>query len=522
MTLSPQAFTFVADLVRPGGGDRARSRQGVPRRGPARSAGACRRGRRRDGVRLDAPGTGARAQRMAVVEALTTNETSWFRDCEPFEALRTTVAPQLLSQVPSSRRISLVGGLLQRPGGLHDRDGDGRPRAGRDGGHPRERPVAGDGRPHQGGCYTQLEVGRGLPAPLMVRHFRRTGTQWQVRQSLDGAHPADQPGQAVPAAAGVRRGVPPQRAHLLRHPHEAGDPARVRQVLSPDGLLFLGGAETTLGIDDSWDRTSVGRFTFYRPATRPTPVHLAGPRLGRDSRRQVTTVLRTWIDDSRDHAVPCSAGTSSRSATRCSRPSTARPRSTCSRRPARRAPVLATVDWNMPVMDGLTFVQQVRSRPEWRSDHADDGDDREPSTDQISGPCRRRRTSTSSSRSLRRRSPTSSTCSGWSRRRHSRDRPVHPGHGTGQRGRRRRRRAGRHQRRLDFVPRQRRAARVVARPAVRCRRGPCGRGHPRGVVRDRHPRAVPGRRARRGPDDAPSRRREASRTSSTPSASSPT
>jgi len=30
-------------------------------------------------------------------------------------------------------------------------------------------------------------------------------------------------------------------------------------------------------------------------------------------------------------------------------------------------PVLATVDWNMPVMDGLTFVQRVRPRKEWRS-----------------------------------------------------------------------------------------------------------------------------------------------------------
>ena len=50
---------------------------------------------------------------------------------------------------------------------------------------------------------------------------------------------------------------------------------RVRQVLSPDGFLFLGGAETTLGIDDSWDRATVGRFTLYRPAApagRPTPV----------------------------------------------------------------------------------------------------------------------------------------------------------------------------------------------------------------------------------------------------------
>jgi two-component system chemotaxis response regulator CheY len=30
-------------------------------------------------------------------------------------------------------------------------------------------------------------------------------------------------------------------------------------------------------------------------------------------------------------------------------------------------PVLATIDWNMPVMDGLTFVQRVRLRPQWRS-----------------------------------------------------------------------------------------------------------------------------------------------------------
>ncbi len=29
-------------------------------------------------------------------------------------------------------------------------------------------------------------------------------------------------------------------------------------------------------------------------------------------------------------------------------------------------PDLATIDWNMPVMDGLTFVQTVRQRPEWR------------------------------------------------------------------------------------------------------------------------------------------------------------
>lgn len=31
-----------------------------------------------------------------------------------------------------------------------------------------------------------------------------------------------------------------------------------------------------------------------------------------------------------------------------------------------RLPAVACVDWNMPVMDGLTFISEVRSRPEWR------------------------------------------------------------------------------------------------------------------------------------------------------------
>jgi chemotaxis protein methyltransferase CheR len=48
---------------------------------------------------------------------------------------------------------------------------------------------------------------------------------------------------------------------------------RVRQVLSPRGFLFLGGAETTLGLDDGWTRTSAHGFTLYRP----TPGGTHGP-----------------------------------------------------------------------------------------------------------------------------------------------------------------------------------------------------------------------------------------------------
>ena len=40
---------------------------------------------------------------------------------------------------------------------------------------------------------------------------------------------------------------------------------RVSSLMRPDGWLFLGAAETTLGVDDSWERVVVGRSSAYRP-----------------------------------------------------------------------------------------------------------------------------------------------------------------------------------------------------------------------------------------------------------------
>src|SRR3712207_7051745 len=39
---------------------------------------------------------------------------------------------------------------------------------------------------------------------------------------------------------------------------------RVRALMRPDGWLFLGAAETTLGVDDSWERVVIGRSSAYR------------------------------------------------------------------------------------------------------------------------------------------------------------------------------------------------------------------------------------------------------------------
>jgi chemotaxis protein methyltransferase CheR len=206
----------------------------------------------------------------AVVEALTTNETSWFRDREPFAALTGTVIPDLLARNAARRKISVwsaacssgqeaytIAMLMAEHVVPHGFTVDilatdiaqsmlDRTRAGR---------------------YSQLEVGRGLPAPMLVKHFARSGTQWEVSDRLRSMVRVQKVNLAAP--------LPPMPVFdvvFLRNvliyfdtPTKRTILERTRRVMSPQGYLFLGGAETTMGVDDGWDRVPVGRTTLNRP-----------------------------------------------------------------------------------------------------------------------------------------------------------------------------------------------------------------------------------------------------------------
>jgi chemotaxis protein methyltransferase CheR len=278
--LTPQAFAYVADLVR---------REAAIVLGPgkeylvearltplARAAGAADVSAYVS--TLDRPAHAR--QRMAVVEALTTNETSWFRDGAPFEALRTTVVPDLMAQVPATRRINIWSAACSSGQEAYTIAMVMAEHAA-----ARKVEILASDLSHEmlertrAGSYSQLEVGRGLPAPMMVKHFRRNGTQWQVSPQLRSMVRTQRINLAAPFPP-----MPVFDVVFLRNvliyfdtPTKKAILQRVRQVLSPQGYLFLGGAETTLGIDDSWNRTTVGRFTLYRPAPAaagPTPVPL--------------------------------------------------------------------------------------------------------------------------------------------------------------------------------------------------------------------------------------------------------
>ncbi|WP_282946616.1 CheR family methyltransferase [Cellulomonas endometrii] len=220
-----------------------------------------------------------------IVEALTTNETSWFRDNTPFSAVRTHIVPALRADRPvldTVRVWSAACSTGQEPYSLAMTLAD----------------VLGPGARFditatdlsdqvlakaKSGRYSQLEVNRGLPAPMLVRYFQRAGADWQI---------ADELRRAITFLKHNLLDVPPAgpfdivflRNVLIYFDLETKRSilSRVHRVLKPGGFLVLGAAETTIGVDQDWERMPVERGSVYRPVRAggvPQP-RLAPPAFG--------------------------------------------------------------------------------------------------------------------------------------------------------------------------------------------------------------------------------------------------
>ena len=204
-----------------------------------------------------------------VVDAMTTNETSFFRDIHPFDALAKHVIPQLKEARKSDRRISVWCGASssgQEPYTLAmvlkehlDPSYSVSLVASDLSAEMVERTRL--------GTYSQLEVNRGLPVAMLVRWFDKVGTSWQVKPELRAMVQTRLLNLAQPFPAMGPFDVVMLRNVLIYFDTETKRAVldRVRRVLRPDGLLFLGGAETTLTIDGAWERVVLDRATAYRP-----------------------------------------------------------------------------------------------------------------------------------------------------------------------------------------------------------------------------------------------------------------
>lgn len=202
-----------------------------------------------------------------VGEAMTTNETYFFREPSHYDAIRTVLLPRLRQERGDTRKLrfwsaasstgqeaySLGMTLLEEGLGGWNIEILGTDIASR----VLERARA--------GTYQQIEVNRGLPASLLVKYFSRSGLNWQLRDAVRNL--------ARFVKFDLResmRAMGPFDLVFCRNVMIYFDAQTKRALLKElHGTMFrgawlmLGGSENTSGIDEWFDRETVGNSTVY-------------------------------------------------------------------------------------------------------------------------------------------------------------------------------------------------------------------------------------------------------------------
>lgn len=214
--------------------------------------------------------TGAGPLRRRVVEAMTTHETSFFRDFHPFEALRLHVLPQLAkvdnpgrtlnvwsAAASSGQELYSIAMLIRQQGARFagwnvrllgtDLSGDILEKA-------------------KQGRYSQLEVNRGLPALFLAQHFVRQGAEWQIKQDIRDMAEFRTMNLIEPWPP-----LPQMDLVFLRNVLIYFDIPTKRMILDRmagcmrlGGLLFLGGVETTLNLSTRFAEQPMDKTVAFR------------------------------------------------------------------------------------------------------------------------------------------------------------------------------------------------------------------------------------------------------------------
>ena len=202
--------------------------------------------------------SGAEVLITEVVEAMTTNETFFFRDKIPFDHLRETVLPALLQSRASRRSLriwSAASSTGQEPYSIAMCLKE----AAQALSGWRIEIVATDLSQEvleksKAGIYSQFEVQRGLPIQMLVKHFTQMGELWQLNADIRSMVQHRQLNLLQDFSHLGRFDVIFCRNVLIYFDQEtkAGIFERLSRVLEPDGMLMLGAAESVVGITDAF------------------------------------------------------------------------------------------------------------------------------------------------------------------------------------------------------------------------------------------------------------------------------
>jgi chemotaxis protein methyltransferase CheR len=205
-----------------------------------------------------------------IIEALTTNETSFFRDYEPFEVMKTTLLPEVIGKRSKEKRLTIWSAATstgQEPYSICMMLRDNFPQlTGWDIkiiGTDINRAVL---HKAQQGIYSHFEINRGLPATSLIKHFDKKDKEWQIKPEIRKMVEFSELNLIKPFPPTLPRfDFIFLRNVLIYFDKETKRSIleKVRGVLKNDGYLFLGASETTLNIDDSFDRRVIGKTSCY-------------------------------------------------------------------------------------------------------------------------------------------------------------------------------------------------------------------------------------------------------------------
>lgn len=202
-------------------------------------------------VRLSPNGTLA----QSVVDAMTTNETSFFRDHHPFEALRKEIIPTLIRKREKEKTLHIwcaAASTGQEPYTIAMLIKEYFPELNGWNIKILATDIVEDVLDRaRAGCYSQLEVNRGLPASMLVKCFHQSGNSWVLNDdirkmvefrklNLIDRWPV-MPKMDLVFLRNVLIYFDPQiKTKILEKMH---------MVLQPDGYLFLGATEMASAIN---------------------------------------------------------------------------------------------------------------------------------------------------------------------------------------------------------------------------------------------------------------------------------
>lgn len=195
-----------------------------------------------------------------IAEAVTVNETSFFRDNHPFDALKKSIIPELIEARKAQKSLNIWCAACssgQEPYSIAMTIRENFPELN----SWKIRILATDISEQmlaksKSGTFSQMEVNRGLPARKLVCFFDRQGTDWIAKPDMRSMINCRSLNLSKPWPYLGEFDIVFIRNVLIYFDQSAKQDilCRAAKILKPDGFLFLGSSETTIGINVPLER----------------------------------------------------------------------------------------------------------------------------------------------------------------------------------------------------------------------------------------------------------------------------